>query len=138
MTMEKHIAVLGALFLGVAVLGAIGCLAVLTLFGLGSFILGSVAATDPNVPPFVPALPAVVGLFLCLAIAVTTMPGFVAAYALLKRLPWAGPAILIAGVLCLVNVPLGTGVGIYAIWVYVRYGDAVGSPSTSPSPTDSR
>jgi hypothetical protein len=123
MTMDKHLTVLGALFLGVAALGALGCLAVLTLFGLGSFILGSVAATDPSVPPFVPALPAVFGLFLCLAIAVTTIPGFVAAYALLKKLPWAGTAALIAGVLGLVNIPLGTGVGIYAIWFYVRYGD---------------
>lgn len=115
-------------------MGAIGCLAVLTVFGLGSFIAGAAAATDSSIPPFVPMIPAVFGLFLALAIAVTTIPGFVAGYALLKGLPWARTAGLIAGVLGLANIPLGTGVGIYAIWVFLRFGEAAGPMSTISRP----
>jgi len=60
--MDKHRDVLGALFLGLGILGIIGMVAVLTVFGPGSGIIAGVAANEADVPEFANWLPAAFGL----------------------------------------------------------------------------
>lgn len=45
-------------------------------------------------------------------------PNFVAAYALLKRKPWARIASIVAAALSAMNVPLGTLAAVYALWFF--------------------
>jgi hypothetical protein len=43
--------------------------------------------------------------------------GFIAGWGLLQRDPWARILALIVAFISLFNVPLGTGLGIYTLWV---------------------
>ena len=118
--MEKHVTVLGALFLGLGLLGVIGMLVVMVIFGLGSGILVEVSAQEPDIPEFVTWLPAAFGLFIAAIIAVTTIPCLVAGYGLLQRRRWSKVAGLLAGVLNVVFFPVGTAVAIYAVWLFLQ------------------
>ena len=118
--MEKHITVLGALFLGLGLLGVIGMLIVIAIFGLGSGILVEVAAQEPDIPEFVTWLPAAFGIFVTAMIAITTIPCLVAGYGLLQRRRWSRVAGLLAGVLNALLFPVGTAVAVYAIWLFLQ------------------
>ena len=48
---------------------------------------------------------------------VMALPGFAAGYGLLKRRAWGRILGMIVGVLNLFNVPVGTAVGVYTLWV---------------------
>jgi len=118
--MDKHRTVLGALFLALGLMGLVGMAAVGTIFFIGSAVLGSVAAQESDFPAALRLLPMTFGIFVCLAIAIGSIPALVAGYGLLLQRSWARVWSLIAGVLSLPNIPLGTGVGIYAIWVFLQ------------------
>jgi hypothetical protein len=118
--MEKHLGVLGALFVGLGILGLMGITAVLVIFFLGSAILGGISAQEADFPRQLVLLPAGFGVFIAVLIAVATVPSFLAGYGLLRRRSWAKSASLVAGVLNLPGLPVGTAVGIYAIWVFLQ------------------
>lgn len=118
--MDKHFTVLGALFIGLGIMGLIGMLFVISIFSVGTAVLSTVAAQDPSFPPLVAWLPAGFGMLIGLLIALTTVPCLVAGYGLFVRRPWAGIVALIAGVLNIPAFPMGTAVGIYAIWVFLQ------------------
>ena len=44
-------------------------------------------------------------------------PGLAAGYGLLHRKPWARMLALVLGILNLVNIPIGTVMGVYTLWV---------------------
>jgi len=50
------------------------------------------------------------------------LPGIIAGVGLLKRRRWSRLLSLIVGVIGLTNLPLGTLLGIYAIWFYAQPG----------------
>jgi hypothetical protein len=104
------------------VLGLMGMAVAAGLFLLGSVAVGTVAANEPDVPGVLSLVPAFIGLFLCAAIAISTVPSLVAGYGLVRRRPWARVWTLIAGIVNLPGFPLGTLVGVYAIWIFVRTG----------------
>jgi hypothetical protein len=118
--MDKHFTVLGALFIGLGIMGLIGLVVVVSLFSVGTAVLSAVAAQEPHFPPLVAWLPAGFGILIGLLIALTTVPCLVAGYGLLARRPWAGVLALIAGILNIPAFPVGTAVGIYAIWVFLQ------------------
>ena len=118
--MDKHLTVLGALFLVLGILGLVGMGAVFAIFSIGSAALGAAAAQDPDVPAVLTVLPAAFGTFICSMIAVGAVPALIAGYGLLLRRSWARVWMLIAGVVNLPSFPLGTGVGVYAIWVFLQ------------------
>lgn len=118
--MERHIQVLGALFLVLGLMNLIGIATVLFVFGLGSAILGAVAAQEPDFPTVVAFVPILFSFFLAALIALTTIPNLVAGYGLLARKSWANVVALIVGIINLPAFPFGTGVGAYAIWVFLQ------------------
>ena len=62
---------------------------------------------------FVPALVSMVGWGLMIAAVV----GLMAGWGLLQRAPWARLLALILAFLALFNVPFGTAIGVYTLWV---------------------
>lgn len=120
--MEKHVNVLGALFLGLGGLGIIGMLVVLVIFGLGSGIMANVSSHEPDIPQGLALLPLAFGILIAAIISITTTPCFVAGYGLLRRRQWAKIAALVAGILNIPVLPIGTAVGIYAIWLFLQDG----------------
>jgi hypothetical protein len=115
-----HQDVLAALFIGLGVMGVIGIGVLLLIFSMCSVALGFARTQDPSMPGILALLPIGLGIFFAALVAVATIPNFVAAYGLLKRRTWGPIVALIAAILDLPHIPLGTGVGIYGIWVYLE------------------
>ncbi|HUV14478.1 MAG TPA: hypothetical protein VMY18_12605 [Acidobacteriota bacterium] len=118
--MDKHLTVLGALFLGLGAMGLIGLIIVLMIFGLASTLIGATAVEQGEAPAFVAAIPGIFGLLIATLISVGTIPNLFAGYGLIKRRPWAKVVALVAGILSFPAFPMGTGVGLYAIWVFLQ------------------
>jgi hypothetical protein len=57
---------------------------------------------------------------LALLFTITCLPAIIAGVGLLLEWRWAKPVVQILGFLNLVNIPLGTIVGIYTIWALTR------------------
>ena len=55
-----------------------------------------------------------------LAIAVCSIPGLIAGFAYLRHREWARITLLVVSFLYLVNIPLGTLLGGYSIWVLMQ------------------
>ena len=109
--MERHVHLLGVLWLVLGILTAMTGLAALivahVIFGPGG------VATQNGAPLFIGPLVSLGGiLFLAKG-------GFciIAGIGLLQRQHWARVLALVLGFLSLVNVPFGTALGIYTIWV---------------------
>lgn len=120
MVKNKHFTVLGALYLGLGIMGLVGAAIVLTVFFLGSAALAVAATQDPDTPALAFLMPAGFGIFIASIVAITSIPNLIAAYGLLLSRGWAAVAALIVGIVNLPSFPLGTGVGVYAIWVYLQ------------------
>lgn len=101
-----HIRLLGILWLASAAVHLIPGFFLLIFFHRGMIL-------PPDVPPFVSGLMQVIG-FSLLAGAVL---GLMAGWGLLERQPWARMLAIVLGVLQLLNVPFGTALGIYTLWV---------------------
>ena len=58
-------------------------------------------------------------LLMCIGwlILVKAAAGFIAGWGLLQREDWARTVALVMGFIALLNVPIGTGLGIYTLWV---------------------
>ena len=105
--MEKHIDVIGALWI---VWGAIG-----VLFGL--FILGILFGISfiPDMGYEAPIILRTVGLGVGIFFVVLSAPEVIAGIGLLKRKEWGRVLVLVEALLNLIVIPLGTILGIYSI-----------------------
>jgi hypothetical protein len=130
--MDNHRIVLGALFCGLGLMGLIGMTIVTVIFFIGSAALGAAAVHEPDVPALLTLLPSAFGLFICLAIAIGTIPSLIAGYGLLMKRPWARIWVLVAAIVNLPSMPFGTGVGVYAIWFFVQNEKGHALPTPQP------
>lgn len=121
--MRKHETILASLFLAFGLMHVIGIIVLLIVFGFGSAVLFGVGAHDPSIPGLVKFLPAGLGVFISILVAITGVPNLIASYGLFKSRPWRMTVALIVGILNLLHFPFGTAIGIYAIWIYAGYRD---------------
>ena len=63
------------------------------------------------------------GSVLATFFALTSIPGVIAGLGLLLQQSWARPFVLILGYVNLFNIPLGTILGIYTIWIITKERD---------------
>ena len=106
-----HIQILGWLFiLGNALVLSLGLFSLVLLPAIG---LISQDATDLGVLGTI----GVAGAIFFTALA---FPGILAGYGLLKRRSWARILGLVWGFFGLINVPVGTAIGLYAFWVLLQ------------------
>lgn len=111
---REHVRLVGILWMAYSALLILGGLAIVivahTIFG-GAFHVPD--GPPPEVNAWLrPLLTFIGGLLLLKAAA-----GLIAGWGLLQREPWARVLTLIVGFLALFNVPLGTALGIYTLWV---------------------
>ncbi len=113
--MDKHVTVVAVLNL---IFGALGCFAALILFVIiaGGGLLGSVLSNEA-LPAFVTGA---VGTVIAMLITLFSVPKIIGGIGLLNRKPWARILMLILGFLGLLNIPFGTVLGIYTIWVMMN------------------
>lgn len=111
---ETHVKIVAWLHIVLSVLRLLVTAFVFLVFVVIGLLL---AATDDMAAMGIFAVIAtVIGAFLFLVSA----PGLVGGIGLLKRQNWARILVLILSVLQLFNIPFGTAVGIYSLWVLTR------------------
>jgi len=110
-TLDSHITVLGALYIAFSVLGILAALGVSMMIVGGGLVSGDADAR---------AITALVGSCIGAFILALSLPGLVGGIYLMKRRRWARILVLILGFLNLLNVPLGTLLGAYTIWVLLK------------------
>jgi len=137
--MENHIKILGIIHMVLGVLGICVALLVLAIFGLGALgIAGAAAHEQPEAFIAVPIV-AAIGTFLVVLVAVLSLPGIIAGYELLNYRPWARILTIVLCAINLLNIPVGTAIGIYGLWVLLNQeterlflSPPVSGPLTSP------
>ena len=111
MRMEKHITTVAALHIGLSIFGII----------IGAFIFIFLTAIgfvsrDEEALAILAAIGTIVGILLF----VLSVPGIIGGIGLLKRKEWARILILVVSAIDLINIPIGTALGVYSIWVLVN------------------
>ena len=109
---QSHIQVLGILWLAISAFNTIGGI-ILYIIANTLFAhmrdLGAPAAPTAFLRPLL----SVVAIFVLAKGAC----GFIAGWGLMQREPWARIIALILGFLSLFNIPFGTAIGVYTLWV---------------------
>ena len=112
--MEKHVNVTGILWIVSGALGFItGFILIAILFGAG-VIVGIADPPDAEVPIGILML---IGLVLGGSFLVFSIPDIVAGIGLLKYKEWARILTLVLSIINLLNIPIGTAIGGYSLWV---------------------
>ena len=109
--MEKHISLVAVLHIGFSILGLmIGAIAIIILVSTGIVSQDSEAFLVLTI----------VGISLAIFMFITCIPGLIGGIGLLKKKNWARLLLLIISAIDLLNVPLGTALGAYSLWVLVQ------------------
>ena len=110
---QEHIHLLGILWLALsalnAVVGIVLCIVANTVFAH----LHEMGAPPETPAGFLRSLFTTIGI----AILAKAAAGFLAGWGLLQREPWARMLTIVLSFLALINIPLGTALGIYSLWV---------------------
>jgi len=123
--MAQHVTVVGVLRIGFGALGILGAIILLLIAVIvfASTVGPGVISGDEEALRILTAIGSGVGLLLCgiaLFVALLSVPGIIGGIGLLRLRPWARYLVLILAVLDLFNIPIGTAVGAYSIWVLVH------------------
>lgn len=109
--MEKHITIVAALSIFFGTLGIlIGIVAFVAIAG------GGLISGDPKAM----SVTGIVGTCIALFFFITSAPKLIAGIGLLKRRSWARILALILAIFDLIQIPIGTAIGIYVIWVLLN------------------
>jgi hypothetical protein len=111
--METHVRVVGILHIVFGLLGIVGAVVLLLVFGGVAGIVG--ATGDPDAHVAVPILGGL-GAFLSCVVLLVALPGTIAGIGVLQFREWARILMIVVSVLDLLNVPLGTALGVYGLW----------------------
>jgi hypothetical protein len=111
--MDTHVKVLAVLYIVFSALGTMAAFVVASVFGVAGVATAAGAGSDAIALPIIGLTGAAVAAFLL----VVSLPGFVAGIGLLKYKPWARILTIVLSALNLINIPLGTIVGVYGLYV---------------------
>ena len=113
--MQTHVKVLGVLYLAVG-----GCMLVAALFlvvtmGGAAGIVG--AAADPEDAAIAIPILGIAGTALAGFLGVFALPSLITGYGLVTFKPWARIVGIVLSAISLINIPFGTIIGVYGLWV---------------------
>lgn len=115
--MATHVKVLGIIHIVIGALGVLGGVIVLLLFGGIAGLVGASGEEGAHIAA--PLLGGVGGLIFLLVVALS-VPSLAAGIGLLKYQSWARILTIVLSALHLLNVPIGTAVGIYGLWALLN------------------
>ena len=106
--MEKQISIVAALHIGFSIIYLLtGMFIFLLLSGIG------IVSADETAMLVLSSI----GAFVATILVIIALPGILGGVGLLYRKNWARLLIIVISVFDLLNVPVGTAIGIYSIWV---------------------
>ena len=108
--MEKHVSILGTLFIAYHIPSIIAALIVFT-----AVVGGVILSGDPEAI----GITTIVGTSITFFLMLFAIPGLICGIGIIKRLKWARVFSLIVGCLNLLSIPFGTALGIYTIWFMI-------------------
>lgn len=113
--MRDHVRILAILHIVFGALGALAAVALLFLFGGMAGLVG----LNERPEEAAVAIPVMmgVGLFLFVLLAALSVPGIICGLGLMNFRPWARILGIVLSAISLLNVPIGTALGIYGLWV---------------------
>lgn len=111
--LKTHLTIVGWLNIGGGLL--------LILIGAFIFMLSAVVAVASGDAEAMPIL-AFIGTAICGFMFFMAIPSMLAGFGLLRRKNWARVLALIIAALNLLNIPIGTIIGIYSFWVLLQKG----------------
>lgn len=114
--MERHIKILGVLNIAWGAMGAFAGLVVLMIFGGAFGIIGMAAHHKPDAAIALPII-GLIGGAISLFLLILSIPSIIAGIGLLKLKPWSRLLAIVVSAFHLMNIPLGTALGIYGLWV---------------------
>ncbi len=130
--MKTHIQILAILNIAWGALGFLGALLIFLIFGGAMGIIGVAAHNDPGAGIAIPIV-GLVGGVIFLIIVITSVPSLVIGIGLLRCASWSRIAGIILSAVHLLNIPFGTALGIYGLWVLLSR-DSLPLFESTPSP----
>ncbi|MDX2149677.1 MAG: hypothetical protein SFV54_03010 [Bryobacteraceae bacterium] len=112
--MAGHVRILGILHIVFGALALVGGLILGGILGGAAGLVGMSGDNDALVA--IPIL-GTIGVFVFLLLALLGLPGIIAGWGLLNYKGWARILTIVLSVLNLFNVPIGTALGIYGLYV---------------------
>jgi hypothetical protein len=109
--MEKHITLAAALNLGMGVLGVL-----LAIFFFALLVGVGFATHDPVAMQIL----SITGTVFAFFFVITSIPQIIGGIGLWKRRSWSRILLLVVSVIELLNIPFGTALGVYTIWVLIH------------------
>jgi hypothetical protein len=114
--MQKHIQILGILNIIWGSLGLVAALIILMIFGGVMGLIQAATHSDADAYFAVP-LVGLIGSIIVFILLVVSLPAVAAGVGLLRMEPWARILTIVVSALHLFNIPFGTALGIYGLWV---------------------
>lgn len=130
--MTTHVKVLGVLYIALSALGVCAALLLAVALGTASGIVGLNA--DPHDAAIALPIIGIAGTALVVFLLAMSLPGVITGVGLLKFRPWARIVGIVLSVIHLINIPFGTLLGIYGLWVLLNK-EAEPLFSGAPTPT---
>ncbi len=114
--MRNHIQILGILNVVYGSFGIIAALIIMVIFGGAAGIIGIASRQEPDAMIAIPIV-TLVGGIIFFVLLITSLPAIVAGIGLLRMASWSRTVAIVVSVLHLFNIPLGTALGVYGLWV---------------------
>ena len=116
--MQTHVKVLGVVYLAVGGLMLLLALFLILTMGGVAGIVG--ASADPEDAAIAVPVLGFAGTALAAFFGIFALPSLVTGYGLLNYRPWARVIGIILSAISLINIPIGTIVGAYGLWVLLN------------------
>jgi hypothetical protein len=116
MIMDKHRQVLGILNIIWGSFGVLGAVIVTLVFGGVVGVIRFAAIRDPDAFVAIPIVSLIGTIIICI-ILVTSLPSLISGIGLLRGASWARLLTIIVSALHVFNIPIGTALGMYGLWV---------------------
>ena len=115
--MIGHIKILGWIHVIFGVLGIAAGLVVFTILGGIAGLVGISGDSDGRVAAPILVL---IGGFVLMILIVLSVPGLIGGVGLLYFKPWARILMIVLSALHILNIPIGTILGVYGLWALVN------------------
>jgi hypothetical protein len=115
---ETHVKVLAILYIVISAFFVLSALLLMFVFGGTSALIGATAPGDEAMVA-IPII-GITGLALVTFLLAVSLPGLIGGFGLLKRQNWARILLIVLSALNLINIPFGTILGAYGLWVLLN------------------